>query len=73
MMILKWQPPGTVTLSETSVESITDTFNTKGHPDGREGWAQKTAKLKSYCTQRKGNMGEMIDISKSTVKLLEQC
>ena len=71
MMILKWQPPGAVTLSVNSVESSTDTYQRISRWKG--GLGTKTAKLKSYCTQRKGNMGEMIDISKSTVKLLEQC
>lgn len=42
--------------------------------EGRAGHKNhKMAKLESYCTQCKGNMGGMIDISKSTVKLLEQC
>ena len=71
MMILKWQPPGAVTLSVTSVESITDTYQRTSRWKG--GLGTKMAKLERYCTQRKGNMGGMIDISKSTVKLLEQC
>ena len=41
MMILKWQPPGAVTGSVTSVKGITDTYQRwKG------GLGTKTAKIK---------------------------
>ena len=67
MMILKWQPPGAVTLSVTSVEIITDAYQRTSRWKG--GLNTKAAK----ATAHKGDMSKMTDISKSTVKLLEQC